>query len=185
VLPNFGSRMRYDLTHLQSDVAQVQHNAAGFGSGRLIATNLILTAAHVLSDKAAPELEGWEVRLAGDRSQDAWRFRHDNRVLWYDQVLDLALIEIVDPEGGPLRPRLRLRVATITGNNAHAVEARGYPRASRESDGPRVLTPARGDLTAGEANEPLRFGVHYSDLPDEPHRVARHVRKRCAVAGMA
>jgi hypothetical protein len=45
--------MSYDLTRLQSDIAQLQHDAAGFGTGRLVAENLILTAAHTLWNKDA------------------------------------------------------------------------------------------------------------------------------------
>ena len=37
-----------DLTELNADIAQVQNQDAGFGTGRLVAENLILTAAHTL-----------------------------------------------------------------------------------------------------------------------------------------
>jgi WD40 repeat protein len=164
--------MPYDLARLQRDIAQIQHDDAGFGTGRLVAENLILTAAHPLwnkDDGTGPFLDGWQVRLARDRGAGPWRFRRGNRVVWRDQAGDLALIQLVDPEGGPLRPELRLRVATVLGNNPHAVEARGYPRASKQAEGPRDLTPALGRLTAADRDRPLRFGVDYSDLPNEPH----------------
>jgi len=95
-----------------------------------------------------------------------WPFRHGNRVVWHD----LALIRLADAERGSARPKLRLRVATVQGNNPHAVEARGYPRAARE-DGQRYreLTPALGRLTAGDPHRPLRFGVDGCDLPNDPH----------------
>src|SRR4029077_11809371 len=116
--------MPYDITRLQSDIAQLQHDAAGFGTGRLVAENLILTAAHTLwnnEKSTGPELDGWQVRLGRDRGAGAWHFRRNNRVVWHDQARDLALILLVDPEGGPLCPELRLRVATVLGSNAHAV----------------------------------------------------------------
>jgi len=122
--------MPYDLTRLQSDIAQLQHDDAGFGTGRLVAENLILTTAHTLWNKekgTGPELDGWQVRLTRDRRADGWRFRRGNCVIWHDRARDLALILLVDPVGGRLRPELRLRVATVSGSNAHAVEARGYP----------------------------------------------------------
>jgi len=164
--------MPYDLTRLQSDIAQLKHDDAGFGTGRLVAENLILTAAHTLWNKekgTGPELAGWQVRLTRDRRADGWRFRRGNRVIWHDHARDLALILLVDPEGGPLRPELRLRVATVSGSNVHAVEARGYPRASKQAEGPRDLTPALGRLTAADRDRPLRFGVDSSDLPNNPH----------------
>jgi tetratricopeptide (TPR) repeat protein len=57
----------------------------------------------------------------------------------------------------------------VSGSNAHAVEARGYPRASKQAEGPRDLTPALGRLTAADRDRPLRFGVYSSDLPNNPH----------------
>ena len=164
--------MPYDLTRLQSDIAQLQHDAAGFGTGRLVAENLFLTAAHTLWNKekgTGPELDGWQVRLTRDRSAGLWRFRQGNRVVWKNRACDLALIQLVDPAGGPLRPEMRLRVATVSGSNAHVVEARGYPRASKQAEGPRDLTPAFGHLTAADRDRPLRFGVDSSDLPNDPH----------------
>jgi hypothetical protein len=164
--------MPYDLTRLQADVAQVQHDAGGFGTGRLVAKNLILTAAHVLTNGNSgrdPKLGGWQVRLARDRGEREWLFRRDNMVVWHDLARDLALIEIASPLATPLYPLLHMRVATITTNDSHRVEARGFPRASKPLDGPRVLTSAYGRLTAGENDQPLRFGVDQSDLPNDPY----------------
>ena len=161
-----------ELDRLQSDIAQVQHASAGFGTGRLVAENLVLTAAHTLSNTTGgtdPVLDGWQVRLARDRHQGSWRFRNDNRVVWHDRARDLALIELIDAADGPLRPELRLRVATVLRNGQYPAEARGYPRASKQDEGPRQLTPALGRLTAGDRDQPLRFGVDVCDLPNNPH----------------
>ncbi len=65
--------MPYPLPRMRLDIAQVQHEAAGFGTGQLVTGNLVLTAAHVLwrceADRVAsvaPALDGWQVRLVRD-----------------------------------------------------------------------------------------------------------------------
>src|ERR1700730_3564667 len=164
--------MTYDLARLQPDIAQVQHDAAGFGTGRLVAENLILTAAHTLwnnDDGTTPVLDGWQVRLERDRSGDTWRFRRGNRGVWQDRSRDLALILLIDPQRGPLHPEQLLRVADVQGNNTHVLEARGYLRASKQNEGLRELTHAFGRLTAADRDRPLRFGVDRSDLPNKPY----------------
>lgn len=168
--------MPHDLDRLQADIAQVQHDAAGFGTGRLIAENLILTSAHVLwrsrADREAglnPKLQGWKVRLVRDSASGAWPFRYGNSVIWHNPKCDLALIQLTDSGGDALHPMLQFRVATVEGSNPHAVEARGYPRASKQAEGPRDLTPALGRLTAADPDRPLRFGIDPCDLPKDPN----------------
>src|SRR5690242_466418 len=63
--------MPYDLYRLQRDIAQVWHDEAGFGTGRLVAENLILTAAHTLwNDESGtgPFLTDSKVRSRIDRA---------------------------------------------------------------------------------------------------------------------
>lgn len=173
--------MSYDLNKLQADIAQVQHDEAGFGTGRLVAENLVLTAAHVLwpgesgmREGNSPKFEAWKIRLTRDRASEGWSFRCGNKVIWHDFLRDLALIELLDLTGSPLRPTvgptLKLRVAKVTRNNSHYVEVRGFPRAAKE-EGQRYrdLTPAFGRLTAGYQDRPLLFGVDECDLPNDPH----------------
>jgi hypothetical protein len=166
--------MPYDLNVLQGDIAQISHSEARFGTGRLIAENLILTAAHTLwSDAGAgPFLENWDVRLEREREGKVWEFRKGNRVIWHDCDCDIALILLANSDGSPAdppaRPRLALRVATVSRSNPHAVDARGYPRASRQVEGPRALTPASGLLKGVDKDLPLELGVNSADLPNVP-----------------
>ena len=91
--------MPYDVARLQFDVAQIQHSQAGFGTGRLIARNIILTAAHTLQklDGSGPALDNWLFRLAGEQSElHGWPFWRGNRVVWRNDRLDLALIQVMD-----------------------------------------------------------------------------------------
>ena len=137
-----------------------------------LATISVLTSAHTLwhpSEGTGPYLENWQVRLERGRRGDTWPFCPENSVIWFDRQLDLALIRLARPEGSPFSPTLRLRVATVHRSNLHPVEARGYPRASKDEDGRRQLTPAFGRLTGGQQDEPLIFGVEACDLPNQPH----------------
>lgn len=168
-----------NVSDMEADVAQVQnHHIQSFGSGRLIADNLVLTAEHVLYKYSesgeilvGPCQTDWQVRLYSDRvSQDDWRFRVGNTVVWYDRKLDLALIELRDehaqPINPPLRPRLHIRVAAIEAPRSHDVEARGFPRASIEGEGWRKLTLAKGELD--RVGDELFLVIRPGDRPNCP-----------------
>src|SRR5262245_25082074 len=85
-----------------ADVAAVYigDSAKGaFGSGRLIAPGLILTAGHVVDypDRETPQLIGWKVRLLRERTEHgAWAASpHEAEVLWRASgELDLALLQM-------------------------------------------------------------------------------------------
>jgi hypothetical protein len=167
--------MAIDLDELQSDIAQIQHDGKieRFGSGRLIAKNLILTAAHILAEDTNTEnsyiRDGWKVRLVKDRkSLKEWPWRQNTEIVWYNLDIDLALIKIENPSDLADRPSLPLRVATVTTNAREAVEARGFPRASKTSEAPRTQTPVRGFISTTDIFHPLRLGVEQSDLPNSP-----------------
>ena len=91
-----------DLTHAQliADVAAVyigEGEEGSFGSGRLIAPGLILTAGHVVDwpSRESPQRQGWKVVLAADRKPDgSWPSEaHKAELVWHGEVeLDLALL---------------------------------------------------------------------------------------------
>lgn len=67
--------MAYDPERLQPDLAQVCHEDAGFGTGRLVADNLVW-AAHTPCHPetgVALVLNDWKVWLAQDRAVRVYR----------------------------------------------------------------------------------------------------------------
>jgi V8-like Glu-specific endopeptidase len=71
-----------------ADVAAVYNGGStngAFGSGRLIAPNLILTTGHVIDypTRDAPARTRWKVRLLREKLQDgAWGNPHDAKLVW-------------------------------------------------------------------------------------------------------
>lgn len=72
-----------------ADVAAVYKGdkaKGSFGTGRLIAPNLVLTAGHVVDypTRGAPTRAGWKVALIAERNQDgSWTASaHDAEVVW-------------------------------------------------------------------------------------------------------
>src|SRR5262245_543153 len=120
--------MPYPTEALYADVAQIQHAEFDlFGSGRLIAHNLVLTASHVLTREgdASPEKQGWQVRLLAGRPRDLeaekWTWI-DASVVWLGQKkLDLALLELQPRGGAGWYPKLSLRIARVDQVQHHSV----------------------------------------------------------------
>src|ERR1700736_6291117 len=101
-----------------SDVAAVYtRDSAGdlFGSGRLIAPGLILTAGHVVDypTREAPTRTGWKVLLLMEQLLDgAWGNPHDAELVWRGlNDLDLALLRV--STGTKLRPTVDPVFASI------------------------------------------------------------------------
>jgi tetratricopeptide (TPR) repeat protein len=166
------------LTPLEflADVAAVYKGDAAngaFGSGRLIAPGLILTAGHVIDypNREAPELSGWKVRLLRERTQNgAWAASpHDAEVLWRGAGdLDLALLQVCDNEKPTpaLKPVIASydEVGTITG-----VDAAGFPEAWHTPTGELRDYTVRGSLRIAAQLGPYAWSVASADKPDDPH----------------
>jgi hypothetical protein len=151
--------MPSNIADVQADVAQVQHEGAGRGAGRLVATNLILTAAHILQNPiGGAVLDGWQARLERDRSDRGWRFRRAT-VIWYDRLCDLALMEIVHFGIYPYFPKRKVRIADKPPNESHPVEAFGYLRAAKTAEQPGEVTVLLGQLSAGTSTRFLHFNL--------------------------
>ncbi len=151
---------------------------AEVGSGTLIGERLVLTAAHVVHDRADGKPFPL-VRVRRANMQD-W---YDARVVWptcsnsptgdgsaaaWRGEVDAALVEVVDPRWE--RPRVEPpRWGRLTGRNPNVIcAARGYPRLLRSADARRGQEPlvgrvvAIGDLAAG------RYDVHVEGATPVP-----------------
>ena len=160
--------MSRDLNLFNSDVAQVQHKTAeNFGSGRLVAPSLVLTARHVLEDRKGRLIgeDGWQIRLEsenpdnGDRGKQKWIWR-DAVVAWQKPAIDIALLRVT---GYTTRPHLQVDFCGI-GSAAIDAALPGFPLATREGRR-QPLYRARGDLTEHTQSAPYRLGVTWQDAP--------------------
>ena len=104
--------MPLTLADFLADVAAVYIVTAArgtFGSGRLIAPGLVLTAGHVVDcrKRKTPTRGGWKIRLLRERAKDgSWMVPpHEATLLWRGQGdLDLALMQISSDVKPSLKP---------------------------------------------------------------------------------
>jgi hypothetical protein len=143
-----------------------------FGSGRLIAPDLILTAGHVVDHptREAPSLAGWKIALIGERDKDGrWRGpARDAEVVWRGKGdLDLALLRLIDRKR--LEPKLTPEFASygLVGPLGET-DAAGFPDAwISEVDAVRDYF-VRGNLRISSQSGPFAWSVAPSDKPDDP-----------------
>jgi hypothetical protein len=122
-----------------SDVAAIYARGPtgeAFGSGRLIAPGLILTAGHVVDypTPQSPLKMGWKVCLIGERSSSRmWtkESEHEAELIWRgDNGVDLALLRII----GGAKPAPIVQPVFVS-HDAHKtirdVDATGFPQARR------------------------------------------------------
>nr|WP_294554043.1 hypothetical protein [uncultured Rhodopila sp.] len=156
-----------------SDVAAVYFrgpDGEAFGSGRLIAPGLVLTAGHVVDD--APDGEsrrtGWKVWLLHDRAAGGAPGArvHDAERIWRGgEGLDLAVLRLCgDP---PRAPRVRPVFASWDDTGSiDMLEAAGFPQAWRtEADLIREYIPG-GALRNASQHGPYGWTVPPGDKPD-------------------
>jgi WD40 repeat protein len=139
-----------------------------FGSGRLIAPGLVMTAGHVVDypSREAPARTGWKVCLLRERKTDgSWTVRHEAELLWRGPgELDLAFLRLVSDTH--LTPVLTPKFVSynLVGMIAD-VDAAGFPEAWL---GPASEYTARGSLRITTQRGPYTWSVSPTDKPDDP-----------------
>ena len=161
------------LDEFLSDLAAIYARGPtgeAFGSGRLIAPGLVLTAGHVVDypTREAPMRTGWKVCLVSERSESGvWVHPpHDAELVWRGASdLDLALLRLVGAR--PPAPTVRPVFASCgeTGS-IDKVDAAGFPQAWRtETDAIRDYTLG-GKLRVASQHGPYAWTVSPADKPD-------------------
>lgn len=149
------------IARFNSDVAQVQHRTDDcFGSGRLVAPSLVLTARHVLEDnKKNVGKDGWQIRLHREYQGSApnapkWEWR-DAIVAWEKAGIDIALLQVT---GYKPVPTLPVVFSGIAGAAVDLAAAPGFPRATKTTD-ERLIYRAGGKLTEQSTYQSYRLAV--------------------------
>jgi hypothetical protein len=158
-----------------ADVAAVytgDSRKGSFGSGRLIAPGLVLTAGHVVDypASAAPAREGWKVVLVGERDHNGcWTgFTHDAEVVWRGtHGLDCALLRLID--GNRLEPKIKPEFASydLVGP-LREVDASGFPQAWVSEGNTLRDYSVRGKLRIASQRGPYAWSIESADRPDDP-----------------
>ena len=157
-----------------ADVAAVycgDGSTGSFGSGRLIAPGLVLTAGHVVDypTREAPARADWSVVLLRDRINDgSWDAPpYEADLLWRGSGdLDLALVRIIADT--PPTPTVKPVFASHDAMGQVAqVNAAGFPKAWFSDKKVREYI-APGSLRIPELLGPYAWTVAPSDKPDNP-----------------
>jgi NB-ARC domain len=162
-----------------ADVAVVYTGDAtrgAFGSGRLIAPGLVLTAGHVgdYPTRQEPMHTGWKVRVVRERAPSgAWVGpSHQAELVWRGSGnVDIALLQITGDT--VLTPKVMPVFAFYDAiGSIDNVDAAGFPQAwFAGTDTVRDYT-VRGSLrvaTQYEPYAPYAWSVPSADKPDDPH----------------
>ena len=152
-----------------SDVAAVYIDGA-FGSGRIIAPALVLTAGHVVDHptRKTAKRKGWKVRLLRERSKKGgWTAPpHEAELVWRGKGdLDLALLRIDGDANPMLMPVFASYDQTGT---IDEVQATGFPEAWLTAAGNLRDYTVHGTLRRATQWGPYAWSVAPADKPDHP-----------------
>jgi tetratricopeptide (TPR) repeat protein len=143
-----------------------------YGSGRLIAPRLVLTAGHVVDypTRNRPRRKRWKVCLLKERSKSGdWTHRaHKAELLWRGAgELDLALLKVCgDTDLVPTLPPV-FASYDLLGSIPDA-DAAGFPEAWLTETGRLRDYTVRGNLRVAVQLGPYAWSVPPADKPDDP-----------------
>jgi hypothetical protein len=156
------------------DVAAVYiggQKAGAFGSGRLIAPGLILTAGHVVDypSREHPSREGWSVVLLRDKNPDgSWASPFSATLVWRGAgELDLALLRITENPPSPVFSPIFASYSLVAplGETSSA----GFPEAWKtKADSTRDYS-VHGVLRIASKFGPYGWNVPPAYNPDKPN----------------
>jgi tetratricopeptide (TPR) repeat protein len=152
-----------------ADVAAI-YTDGSFGSGRLIAPGLVLTAGHVVDHptREAPTRTEWKIRLLSERGRDgAWiGSPHTAELLWRGSGdLDLALVGISKQTIPLLKPMV---VSYDLLGTIDEIDAAGFPEAWVSEAGKLRDYRVKGSLRLAAQFGPYVWTVPPGDKPDDP-----------------
>lgn len=138
---------------MHARVVEVLRAGTGRGSGFAVAADMVLTAAHVVSNEAAVRV------IVGGQDMPGV-------VVWRDPGLDAALVQV------PVRPwdGIDTRWAAVSGMYAVSCTAIGYPRVQKTDDGTRAEEQIAGFIMPVTGRRIGRYAVNVTttqpyDLP--------------------
>ena len=156
--------------------APLGQSGRSVGTATLIGQRLVLTAAHNVFDSQEPGSVLPEIRVGSAHDSDGvWLA---SQVVWPSSYvqrqgasvasLDLAILEITDPQWSPPARLLPVQWGRLTGRRPGvACEAIGYPAVLRDEDGTWEPIHVSGRINPGSGSRGGRYDLTALDTPPQ------------------
>jgi hypothetical protein len=147
--------------------------SSAFGSGRLIAPGLVLTAGHVVDypTRKSAVRTGWKVRLIREQTKNGtWENpAHKAKLLWRgSDNVDMALVRLIDePNLGPTLKPVFSSYNSIIPIGEEACLAAGFPNAWFSPVEGLQEYIVHGTLRIATRHGPYTWSVRIDDMPNK------------------